>query len=149
MLLNTYYYSPVKKANKKAPSEFVEELHKFENDCINEWGMYPVKRSADSATSDFALDHQYFLKYGSHWHHVAKKKKTQMIDNVQNLLAQGRFFYLAKSENDIFIDENRRYQWDADTLQSDDPKVIKEHDHCADVLQYLVLDNLRDFNLKF
>lgn len=149
VLLNTYYYSPIKKVNKKAPSEFVEELHKFENDCINQWGMYPVKRSADSATSDFALDHQYFLKYGNHWHHVAKKKKTQMIDNVQNLLAQGRFFYLSKPENDIFIDEHKRYQWDADTLQSDDPKVIKEHDHTCDSFQYFVLDNLRDLGLKF
>ena len=72
-----------------------------------------------------------------------------MIDYVQNLLAQGRFFYLDKEDNKIFIKEHRDYRWDEDTLHSDDPKVIKIDDHTCDQFQYFVKDNLNDLGLKW
>lgn len=71
-----------------------------------------------------------------------------MIDNVQDLLAQGRFFVLKNKSNEIFLTEHRKYQWDADTLQTDDPKVIKVDDHTCDAFQYYVQDNLRKLGLK-
>lgn len=149
ILLDTYYYSPARKANKKAPSDLAKDLHDFENRNIERWGMNPYKRSADSATADYALDNEYYKLYGEKWHHVNKTTKVAMIDHVQNLLAQGRFFYLDNEANQIFIEEHRKYQWDEDTMESDHPKVIKEHDHSVDQFQYFVLDNRQDLNLKW
>lgn len=148
ILLDTYYYSPAKKANKKAPSDLAEDLHTFEQHNIERWDMDPYKRSADSATADYALDNEYYKRFGVKWHHVAKTTKVAMIDHVQDLLAQGRFFYLDSQANEIFIAEHRRYQWDEDTMEGD-PKVIKEHDHTCDQFQYFVLDNRRDLELKW
>jgi len=65
------------------------------------------------------------------------------------LLAQGRFYYLNTENNKIFIEEHKRYQWDEKTLQTDDPKVIKEADHTVDSFIYYVNDNLRKLGLKF
>lgn len=149
ILLDTYYYSPSGKVNKKAPSDLVEDLYSFEQHNIERWGLDPWKRSADSATADYALDNEYFKRYSVKWHHVAKTRKVAMIDHVQNLLAQGRFFYLDTEANEIFISEHKRYQWDEKTIKSDDPRVIKEHDHTCDALQYFVIDNRRDLGLKW
>lgn len=149
ILLDTFYYSPANRSKKAAPSDLVLMLHEFEEKNIDKWGMDPWKRSADSATADYALDNEYFKQYAIKWHHVAKTKKVAMIDHVQNLLAQGRFFYLDTEANEIFISEHRRYQWDEKTTESDDPRVIKEHDHTCDQFQYFVLDNRRDLGLKW
>ena len=149
ILLNTYYYDPAGKAHKKAPSDIAHDLHEAENKWIEQWGRHFYKQSADSATSDFALDHEMYKQYNHHYHHVAKTEKTKMIDNVQNLLATGRVYYLDTPENQIFIEQARNYRWDEDTLQNDNPRVIKENDHTCDAFQYLVLDNLRDFELKY
>lgn len=149
ILLNTYYYDPAGKAHKKAPSDIAHDLHEAENKWIEQWGRHFYKQSADSATSDFALDHEMYKQYNHHYHHVAKTEKTKMIDNVQNLLATGRVYYLDTPENQIFIEQARNYRWDEDTLQTDNPHVIKENDHTCDAFQYLVLDNLRDFELKY
>lgn len=35
-----------------------------------------------------------------------------MIDRVQNIVAQGRFYYLDNEANKIFIEEHRNYRWD-------------------------------------
>lgn len=151
ILLNTYYYSPVGKTTKKAPSDIAKDLHEVEHQWIRKWGMSPWKKSADSATSDFALDHEMFKEYpeDGRYHHVAKPKKIKMIDNVQNLLGTGRFYYLDIPENAIFIEEHQQYRWNDKTIQSDNPEVIKENDHTCDQFQYFVLDNLRDLDLKW
>lgn len=149
ILLDTYYYSPVGKVDKKAPSDFAKELHELEHKWIKQYGMTPWQKSADSATSDFALDHEMKKRYNEQYHHVAKARKVQMIDNVQHLLATGRFYYIDNANNQVFIKEHQQYRWDEDTLESDDPKVIKEHDHTCDSFQYFVLDNLRDLNLEW
>lgn len=149
ILLNTYYYDPAGKAHKKAPSDIAHDLHEVENKWIEQWGRHFFKQSADSATSDFALDHEMYKQYNQHYHHVAKTEKTKMIDNVQNLLATGRVYYLDTPENQIFIRQQRDYRWDENTLQSGHPQVIKENDHTVDAFMYTVLDNLRDFGLKY
>lgn len=147
ILLDTYYYSPQGKPHKKPPSELSKDLKAF-IDKVTEWiGKQPTRMTIDSAEG--ALDNQFYNDYGIHWHKVNKLKKVDMIDRVQDLLAQGRFYYLKRSENDIFIAEHRKYQWDENTLQSDDPKVIKEDDHTCDMFQYVVRDNERDFGLKW
>lgn len=147
ILLDTYYYSPQGKSHKKPPSELSKDLKAF-IDKVTEWiGKQPTRMTIDSAEG--ALDNQFYNDYGIHWHKVNKLKKVDMIDRVQDLLAQGRFYYLKRSENDIFIAEHRKYQWDENTLQSDDPKVIKEDDHTCDMFQYVVRDNERGFGLKW
>lgn len=149
ILLNTYYYDPAGKVHKKAPSDIAKDLHDTEQRWIDQWGRHFYKQSADSATSDFALDHEMYKQYNQHYHHVAKTEKTKMIDNVQNLLATGRVYYLDTPENQIFIRQQRDYRWDEDTLQTGNPRVIKENDHTVDAFMYIVLDNLRDFGLKY
>lgn len=147
ILLDTFYYSPVNKSRKKAPSEFSEDLWEFAQLITNTYKK-PIDRwTVDSAEG--ALRNQFFKDKGIHLHPVTKKKKVNMIENVQDLLAQGRFYMLNHNNNQIFYEEHKKYQWDADTLQRDDPKVVKEDDHTCDAFQYYVGDNLRKLNLKF
>lgn len=147
ILLDTYYYSPQGKSHKKPPSALSKDLKSF-IDKVTEWiGKQPTRMTIDSAEG--ALDNQFYNDYGIHWHKVNKLKKVDMIDRVQDLLAQGRFYYLKRPENEIFIAEHQKYQWDENTLQSDDPKVIKEDDHTCDSFMYLCVDNERDFGLKW
>lgn len=147
ILLDTYYYSPAGKANKKAPTELSKDLHDFIEKCQGDYDKFAYQVTIDSAEG--ALKNQYYLDYNVQLHGVTKVKKVNMIDSVQNLLAQGRFFYLDRESNKIFIEEHKKYQWDEDTLNSDDPKVIKEDDHTCDQFQYFVQDNLRDLDLKW
>lgn len=147
ILLDTYYYSPQGKAHKKPPSELSRDLKQF-IDRTTDWiGKQPTRLTMDSAEG--ALDNQFYNDFGIHWHKVNKLKKVDMIDRVQDLAAQGRLFYLDNEDNKIWVEQCRKYQWDEDTLESDDPKVIKVDDHCADNLQYFVRDAERDLGLKW
>jgi phage terminase large subunit len=147
ILLDTYYYSPENKANKKAPSDLSKEFYEWMNK-VRETYKKPIDvLTIDSAEG--ALRNQVFKDYGIRLHPIAKKKKVDMIDNVHDLLAQGRFYYLDTPNNKIFIEEHKKYQWDPDTLNTEDPKVIKEDDHTVDMFQYYVNDNLRKLGLKF
>lgn len=158
ILLNTYYYSPANKANKKAPSELSKELNEFITKTAQQeyWrGARIMNRTIDSAEG--ALRNQYYKDYGQHLTPVNKKKKVDMIDYPTDLLAQGRFYYLKKpypinmkhaDSNEIFIEEHKKFSWDKKTLNSDKPKVIEEDDHCCDQFIYLCLSNARDFRLK-
>lgn len=158
ILLNTYYYSPAGRVNKKAPSDLAKDLNTFikKTSTQQQWQNARImNRTIDSAEA--ALRNQYYADFKQHLNPVAKKKKIDMIDYPTNLLAQGRFYYLEKpypinmqhaDSNDIFIEEHRKFQWDENTLNSDSPKVIEEDDHCCDMFIYLCLDNARDFNLK-
>ena len=145
-LLDTFYYSPANQTNKKAPSEFSDDLNEFITKQTELYKKHIDQLTIDSAEG--ALRNQYFKDYGVRLHPIAKKKKVHMIENVQDLLAQGRFFILRNNNNQIFYEEHKKYQWDADTLESDDPKVIKENDHTCDAFQYYVNDNLQKLQLK-
>ncbi|MEK4701980.1 PBSX family phage terminase large subunit [Solibacillus sp. FSL R7-0668] len=146
ILLDTYYYSPANKANKKAPSELSSDFKEWSDKQVAQYGKYFDVQTIDSAEG--ALRNQVYKDHGIRLHPITKKKKVDMIDNVHTLLAQGRVYVLDTPNNKIFIDEHKKYQWDADTLESDDPKVIKEDDHTCDMFQYYVNDNLRKLGLK-
>ena len=147
ILLDTYYYSPQGKSHKKPPSELSHDLKSFIDKNTEQYDLQPDKMTIDSAEG--ALDNQFYNDFGIHWHKVAKLKNVDMVDRVQDLLAQGRFYYLDTKANQIFIDEHKRYQWDENTLHSDDPKVIKVDDHTVDQFKYLVRDNERAFGLRW
>lgn len=158
ILLNMYYYSPQGVAVKKAPSDLAKDLHEFINKTANHATIGNARiqqRTIDSAEG--GLRNQYFKDYGQRWHPVAKKKNIDMIDYVHDLLAQGRFYYLKPTirtglancdDVTLFIEEHKRYMFDEKTLNSDDPRVIKEFDHSVDAFKYACVDNARDWKLK-
>lgn len=147
ILYDTYYYSPQGKSHKKPPSELSKDLKQFIDKNMSELHFGITNMTIDSAEG--ALENQFYNDYGVHWRKVKKLKKVDMIDRVQDLLAQGRFYYLDRPDNEIFIAEHQKYQWDENTLQSDDPKVIKVDDHTCDQFQYVCLSNERAFGLKY
>ncbi len=148
ILLDTYYYSPAGLANKKAPSQLAKELHEFIKQTASDFPEAPIiKRTVDSAEG--GLRNQYYNDYGTRLHGVNKsEKKVTYIDYPQDLLAQGRVFILRKKSNNIFITQHREYRWDESSLESDNPKVIKENDHTCDAFQYFCMDNKRLLGLK-
>ena len=111
ILLDTYYYSPAGRVVKKAPSEMSKDLHEFIKGTSRMYKAPIIKRTIDSAEG--GMRNQYFLDYGIRLHPVAKGKKFNMIDNVHDLLAQGRFFYMDIEDNKMFIEEHRKFHWDA------------------------------------
>lgn len=147
ILLDTYYYSPARRVTKKAPSELTKDLREFMVKVAKDYGVALDKRTIDSAEG--GIRNQFFKDYGIKLHPVAKAKKADMIDFVHDLLAQGRFYYLDIPNNQIFIEEHRKYQWDEKTIDTDKPEVIKEDDHTCDAFQYYVKDNLKKLKLKF
>ncbi|EEK97190.1 hypothetical protein bcere0013_56780 [Bacillus cereus BDRD-ST26] len=147
ILLDTYYYSPENKVVKRAPSEFSADLNKFVTGVTKEFGRYIDMQTIDSAEG--GLRNQYFKDYGIRLHPIAKKRKVEMIENVYDLLSQGRFFILDTDNNKIFYEEHKKYQWEAKTLKTPNPEVIKVDDHTCDAFQYYVNDNLQKLNLKY
>lgn len=158
ILLNMYYYSPAGRTVKKAPNDLSKDLHDFikSTSTSSLVGNAPIKnRTIDSAEG--GLRNQYFKDYSQRWHPVAKKKNIEMIDYAHDLLAQGRFYYYEPTiitnmpncdDLTLFIEEHKRYQFDEKTLNSEDPKVIKEFDHSVDAFKYFAVDNARDLKLK-
>src|SRR5690625_5002539 len=164
ILLNTYYYSPAGRVNKKAPSDLAKDLNTFIalTSTQEHWsGARLMNRTIDSAEA--ALRNQYYKDFGQHLHPVNKRKKVDMIDYPTDLLAQGRFYYLENpypiqsdnkeflrhtNSNDIFIEEHKQFRWDEKTLNSDNPRVVEEDDHTCDMFIYFCVDNARDLRLK-
>lgn len=147
-LLDTYYYSPQGKAHKKSPSELSKDIWEFIQRIEQQYEIKAWKYIMDSAEA--ALRNQMKNDYGLIWTPVKKLKKAHMIEYVQSLLAQGRFYYLPTENNvGIFIPQHEQYQWDEKTIESDDPHVIKEFDHTNDEFQYLIISILRELDLKY
>lgn len=148
VLLDTYYYSPEGKAHKKSPSDLSGEVHEFIQQIEKLYNMKAWQYIMDSAEA--ALRNQMFNDWGLRWTPVKKLKKSHMIEYVQSLLAQGRFYYLPTSNNvGFFIPQHQKYQWDEKTLQNDDPHVIKVDDHTCDEFQYMVISTLQELGLKY
>jgi phage terminase large subunit len=146
IVLDTYYYSPVNQLNKKAPSDFSKELWEFTQENIKKW-----KTNIDSWTIDSAegaLRNQFNKDYGIYLTPARKKIKVKMIENVEDLLVQDRVYVLNNKNNSIFLEEHKKYQWDEKTLNTADPKVVKENDHTCDAFQYYVNNNLEKLGLK-
>lgn len=146
ILLDTYYYSPDGKVNKKAPSELSKEFYEWQQSIRNIYKKNLDMMTIDSAEG--ALRNQVYKDYSIRLHPIAKKTKIDMIDNFHDLLAQGRFYYLETSNNQVFIEEHRKFAWDADSLKTSNPKVIEVDDHTCDMALYYVNDNLRKLGLK-
>src|SRR5690625_3291854 len=77
ILLDTYYYSPQGKANKKAPSQLSEEYFEWYTGIREKYNKPIDVMTIDSAEG--ALRNQLYLDYGLRLHPVAKKKKVEMI----------------------------------------------------------------------
>ena len=146
ILLDTYYYSPAGKSVKLAPSELTVEIKKFIDTVQEKYNANLIQLTIDSAEG--ALRNQFFKDYGVRWHPVAKKKNQTMIDMVTSLLAEGRFFYLDNENNKIFIEEHKMYRYDEKTINTEEPRVVKEDDHTVDEFKYFVLDNAKLLGLK-
>lgn len=148
VLLDTYYYSPDGKANKKAPSELAPEIHDFVEAMRKKYPWTVVAMIMDGAEQ--ALRNEYRRMYGVDWWNVRKLKKVDMIDRVQNVLAQGKMYYLP-TENNVkyFIAEHQKYQWDERSLHSEKPEVVKVDDHTADNLQYLVRESEEQLGINW
>lgn len=138
-VLDTFYYDPTKYARKLSAQEQAERIHDFIDEMTNKYGLYPTNMTIDSA--DGGIYTQYWQMYNIQWSKVHKLGEPEMIDRVQDLLAQGRMHVLKTPGNEIFLDEHKKYQWDPATVNSDHPRVIKEYDHSCDALKYSVLDN--------
>lgn len=146
-LLDTYYYSPAGKVNKKAPSEFVPEIKQFMDNVQTEYHDAPIRDMViDSAEG--GLRNEWWLREHTRWAPVKKLDKPDMIDYCHDLLAQGRFFVLNNANNQIFLKEAQQYRWDEKTLESGNPKVIKEFDHAQDAFQYFAVNNARILGIK-
>ncbi len=149
ILLDTDYYSPEGKANKRSPEQHCKALRRFTEKIADKYKRPISKKTVDSA--DGAIRNQYYNMYGDSLHPVSKGRKVDLIDNVIDLLAQGRFFYIDIPANEIFIEQHKKYRWNEKTIEAnpDNPEVVKADDHTCDLFQYFVKDNLRDLNLKF
>ena len=146
VLLDTFYYSPVNQVRKKAPSEFSKELWEFAQRNAKKWKVSIDSWTIDSAEG--ALRNQFFKDYGTFLLPARKKQKIKMIENVEDLLVQDKTYVLNTKNNEVFLDEHKKYRWDQTTLLTADPKVIKEFDHTCDAFQYYVNNNLDKLGLK-
>lgn len=147
ILLDTYYYSPANKAVKKAPSELATDYKEWRDNIYNTYRKPIDYEIIDSAEG--ALRNQVYLDYGITFSTVKKMKNIDMVDNVANLLSQGRFFILETQNNQIFYEEHKKYQWDENSLRTSDPKVMKVDDHTCDAFKYYVISNRSKLNLKW
>ena len=112
-----------------------KDLNTFVTNTSKRWGKPIELELIDSAEG--ALRNQYYLDYKVRLHPVNKKKKVVMIDYVQDLMAQGRLFYLKTQNNQIFVDEHRKFMWNEKTIHTENPEVIKIDDHTCDAFCYL------------
>lgn len=147
-VLDTWYYSPAGRVNKMAPSQLDKAIYPFLLKVAKQYQVSPTKLTMDSA--DGALHQQFILDYNIRWHKVNKNeyKNVGMIELVRSLAAQDRIRVVNIESNQIFLEQHKMYRWDENTLDSDDPKVIKKDDHTPDAFKYLVSDNARLLNLK-
>lgn len=148
ILLDTYYYSPANQVKKKAPSELSNDYQKFIENLKAKYPRKPIDtETIDSAEG--ALRNQIYKDHGRVLFPVAKRKKETMIDYVSDLLAQGRFYYLDTENNQIFVEEHKKYQWDKKSMEpGKEPKVVKVDDHTCDAFQYYVVANLSKLGLN-
>jgi phage terminase large subunit len=146
ILLDTSYYSPDGKVNKKAPSQMSKDLNTFVTNTSKRWSKPIELELIDSAEG--ALRNQYFLDFKVRLHPVNKKKKVVMIDFMHDLMAQGRLYYLDTENNKVFVDEHRKYMWNEKTVNTENPEVIKIDDHTCDAAQYLIVTMASRWGLR-
>ena len=169
-LLDTYYYSPHEKANKKAPSDYSKDIFEFEIFMIKKFKTKIDNETIDSAEG--ALRNQIFKDYGKRFNPVNKgKNKEEMIDFSLNFLARDKFFILDIPNNSIFVNESKNYMWKVGSVEKGRPEPDKREkkfpsnepyynthsksysyyyaEHTCDSYQYWVKDNLQKLGLIY
>ena len=169
-LLDTYYYSPNQKPNKKAPSELSQDIFNFEVAITKKYKCPIDRETIDSAEG--ALRNQFFKDYGRRLHPVDKgTNKEKLIEYSQDFLAKKKFKVLLHSNNEIFKKENENYKWQKDSVEKGKPIPDKTEqaflsgqkyfntytgdyaytycDHTQDAFQYWIKDNLQKLGLKY
>lgn len=169
--LDTYYYSPNEKVNKKAPSEQSKDIFNFKIEMIKRYKTIVDKETIDSAEG--ALRNQYFLDFGIRIHPVdkGKNKIDGLIDYADDFLSKKKFRVLDNNNNQIFKKEIENYCWKEGTVEKGKPEPDKTEkaffngekyynthskdysytygDHTCDEFQYWIKDNLQKLGLKF
>lgn len=146
VILDTYYYSPHGKANKKSPSQLAPEIHAFIERLTKQYPFSVQGLIMDSAEQ--ALRNEYHSRYGVDWINVRKLKTVDMVDRVQSILAANKVYYLPTENNlKYFLPEHAKYQWDSKTIQRDNPEVIKVDDHTVDGFKYLVRESENELGI--
>ena len=146
ILLDTWYYSPQGRVNKKAPSELSSDYWEWLQGLRKKYKIPIDSLTIDGAEG--ALRNQIYKDYRLRLTPVRKLPKLQMIDFVHDLLAQGRFYYLDIENNKIFIEEHRKYQIDPKTRDKPEPRVLEIDDHTCDAFIYYVMANRKKLGLK-
>lgn len=169
--LDTYYYSPNEKSNKKAPSQQSKDIFAFKTAMVQKYQAPVDKETIDSAEG--ALRNQYFLDFGIRLHPVDKgqNKVDGLIDYADDFLSKKKFRVLNNNNNQIFKKEIENYCWKEGTVEKGKPEPDKSEkaflngekyynthskdyaytygDHSCDEFQYWVKDNLQKLGLKF
>ncbi|AZS49202.1 terminase large subunit [Bacillus phage vB_BpsS-140] len=146
VLLDTYYYNPHNREVKKAPSELSTDYKKFIDRVRKRWKRPIHSYFIDSAEG--ALRNQIYKDHHIRTQPVAKSDKETMIEYTQDLLADGKVHYLNIPNNQIFIEEHKKYQWKEGTTNTPNPVVVKEDDHTCDAFQYWVMMKRVDLGLS-
>lgn len=167
-LLDTYYYSPNEKVNKKAPSDLSLDIFQFKLRVIQKYKANIDAQVIDSAEG--ALRNQHFRDYGIRLKPVAKMEKEKMIDYVQNFLSFKNFKVINNNNNKIFIKEIQNYSWKEGSVEKGKPVPDKEEkrfigeryfnsytqdyagtyaDHTQDAFQYWVIENRQKLGLRW
>jgi len=168
-LLDSYYYSPKEKTNKKAPSELSTAIFDFQLEMSRKWRAEIDDEVIDSAEG--ALRNQYFKDYGKRLTPVNKgKNKQELIEYSIDFLSTGNFFVLDNKNNSMFLKEMKNYTYKEGSIEKGKPEPDKREtelksddvyynthsreysyyfaDHTCDMFQYWVKNNLRKLNLK-
>lgn len=118
---------------QKAPSELSKDLYEF-------WKRKSIaKEYIDSAEGGLRV--QFFRDTGIRLKPVSKLTKEEMIEVSRSVLAEKQVYVFDTPNNQIFLYEFGKYQWDAKSLNTAKPKVIKEDDHTVDCFQYFCVMN--------
>lgn len=163
VILNTGYYSPDKNirkripdnilkphfvaeslGDKKAPSEYSQELNKFGKDLGTTYNKNVSVEYIDSAEG--GLRAQYFKDFNKFLKSVKKKDKDDMIEDARTVLIEKQVYVLDIPANKIFMFEMGKYSRDMDDPMR--PKIIKVDDHTPDCFQYWCVMNMRKLGLK-
>lgn len=167
--LDTCYYSPNEKSNKKAPSQLSRDIFNFKVAMVKKYTSVVDNETIDSAEG--ALRNQYYLDYGKRLHPVnkGKNKLEGLIDYADDFLSR-RKFRVINNNNQIFKKEIQNYRWKEGTVEKGNPEPDKTEkdfpsnekyfntytqdyaytygDHSPDDFQYWVKDNLQKLGLK-
>ena len=118
--------------DKIAPSDTVELLHKFLNDCKDDWG-FARRIYVDNADQATIMElRKYANKYGLLYEFMNANKKVKIIDRINLMVGwmkQGYYFVVDDCENHLH--ELDVYSWKEGKDEPED-----RNDHTINACQY-------------